>query len=212
MKQKLLNLSMTGVKMEGTGYAFAGYASVFNGIDSYGDMIASGAYKATLANRERPVQMRWNHYGPVIGKWLSLTEDDHGLKVEGELTPGHSVAEDARALLKHGAISGLSIGYRVRAWEDRDSFKLLKEIDLYEISVVEEPADNAARISEVKAAIDAANSWKEIEHALREAGCSDRDVAKWLVHRCKSLALREEAERKSSKAAAAVLQSILSKI
>ena len=45
---------------------FAGYASMFNGTDSYGDTIMPGAYKATLMDRERPVQMRWNHWGPVL--------------------------------------------------------------------------------------------------------------------------------------------------
>lgn len=204
MQHKLLTLDATAVKFadEGTSHAFAGYASVFNGIDSYGDMIAPGAYRKTLKNRERPVQMRWNHFGPVIGKWTALREDEKGLYVEGELTPGHSVAEDARALMKHGAVSGLSIGYRVVTSQQKEGHTLLKEIDLFEISVVEEPADNAARISEVKAAIDAAQSWKEIEAFLREEWNVHREAAKMLVHRCKSLALREEAERKASVSAA----------
>ena len=90
---------------------FSGYASVFGGIDSYGDTIAPGAYKDTLQGRERPIRMRWNHYGPVIGKWLSMVEDTKGLLVAGELTPGHRVAIDTYASLKHGAVDGMSIGY-----------------------------------------------------------------------------------------------------
>lgn len=213
MKHKLLNLSLTGVKMEGAGYGFEGYASVFNGVDSYGDMIAPGAYTKTLAGRDRPVQMRWNHYGPVIGKWLSLEEDERGLKVSGELTPGHSVAEDAKALLNHGAVSGLSIGYRVRDQEEKGDYTILKEIDLIEISVVEEPADNAARISDMKAAIYGAESYKEFEAILREAGGFSGSDATALVAGIKSLSHGERvAKQVASIAAADRLQSIISKL
>lgn len=213
MKHKLLNLTAASVKMDGEGYKFSGYASVFNGIDSYGDMIAPGAYKTTLADRERPVQMRWNHYGPVIGKWLSMSEDERGLKVEGELTPGHSVAEDAKALMNHGAVSGLSIGYRVRAAEEREGYSLLKEIELIEISVVEEPADNAARISDIKAAIYGAESYKEFEAILREVGGFTRSDATALVAGIKSVSHGERvAKQVASITAADRLQSIISKL
>jgi HK97 family phage prohead protease len=213
MKHKLINLTAGSVKMDGEGYKFTGYASVFNGIDSYGDMIAPGAYRNTLAARERAVQMRWNHYGPVIGKWLSISEDDRGLKVEGELTPGHSVAEDAKALLNHGAVSGLSIGYRVLKQEQQSGYLLLKEIELIEISVVEEPADNAARISDIKAAIYGAETYKEFESILREAGGFSGSDATALVAGIKSLSHGERvAKQIASITAADRLQSIISKL
>lgn len=214
MKHKLLTLTDADVKMaeEGEGYTFAGYASVFNGVDAYGDMIAPGAYRKTLKGRERPVQLRWNHYGPVIGKWLALREDERGLYVEGELTRGHSQAEDTRALMKHGAVSGLSIGYRVAASTQKDGCTLLKEIDLFEISVVEEPADNAARISDIKSALDAAQTWKEIEAILREEGRFSRDAATMLVARCKALAHGERAESETSRAAAERLQTLINRL
>lgn len=214
MKQKLLSLDDFEVKFDAgeDEYRFAGYASVFNGVDSYGDMIAPGAYRKTLKGRERPVQLRWNHYGPVIGKWITLKEDDRGLYVEGELTRGHSMAEDAWALLKHGAVSGLSIGYRVMKWEQKDDHVLLKEIELIEISVVEEPADNAARVSEMKALIDAAGSWKEIEAILRDEGRFSRDAATKLVARCKALAHGERAESETSRAALETVQSLITRL
>ena len=176
---------------------FSGYASVFGGVDSYGDTIKAGAYKTTLMKSERPVQMRWHHYGDVIGKWLKIEEDEKGLYVEGELTPGHSKAEDVYASLKHGAISGLSIGYRpVQIHELGDGKRELKEIDLVEISVVESPADNAAHIGSVKSAIDEAVSLKEIEHLLRDAGGFSRGESVALVARVKSL-VRSESEPES---------------
>lgn len=128
---------------------------------------------------------------------MSIKEDDHGLWVEGELTPGHSVADDAYALLKHGAVSGLSIGYRVVNGTQNETGGLdLKEIDLIEISVVESPADLSAQIGDVKSAIEDADSYKEIERVLRDAGRFSRTEAQMLVSRLKSL-VQSESERKS---------------
>lgn len=175
---------------------FSGYASVFNGVDSYGDTIAPGAYKRTLKDRERPIRMRWNHFGPVIGKWTRLEEDEKGLYVEGELTPGHSVAQNVYASMKHGAVDGMSIGYRpVKFEEHGNGRRTLKEIDLVEISVVEEPADLGARVGEVKhliELIDEIKSFKEVESLLREAGGMSRAAATALVSRIKALTLGEQ--------------------
>lgn len=174
MKHKLLNLDATGVKFyEGKQGVFSGYASVFGGTDSYGDTIFSGAYQKTLSDRERPVQMRWNHYGDIIGKWTRMEEDEKGLYVEGELTPGHSKAMDVYASLMHGAISGLSIGYRPKSFKENEKGGLdLYEIDLVEISVVESPADNSAHIGRIKSALESAEGIKDFENILRESGFS----------------------------------------
>jgi HK97 family phage prohead protease len=189
METKLLALSGAELKMQDDGkMAFAGYASMFGGVDAYGDTIQKGAYSNTLKNRERPIRMRWNHWGPVIGKWLKLGEDSKGLFVEGELTPGHSKATDVYASLKHGAVDGMSIGYRVKAYEQTsEDRRLLKEIELIEISVVEEPADLGAKVGEVKSMIEAAESFKEIESLLRDAGGFSRVDATTLVARIKAL-------------------------
>lgn len=207
MHHKLLTVDQTSVKFSGVSGEFSGYASVFGGVDSYGDTIAPGAYKKTLKTRERAVKMRWNHYGPVIGKWLSIEEDDKGLLVTGQLTPGHSVASDVAASLKHGAVDGLSIGYYVRK-EDRDNTtgtRLLKEIELIEISVVEEPADNMARIADVKSALEEAQSLKEIEELLRDVGGFSKLNAKTLVARVKSLVHRDDVADSQTKTIAQLI-------
>lgn len=203
MERKLLGLDLIEVKFDDAGAGtFEGYASVFGGVDSYGDTILPGAYKKTLKRKagDRPIRMRWNHWGPVIGKWLELSEDDKGLKVKGELTPGHSVAQDVYASLKHGAIDGMSIGYRpIQIRELGDGKRELKEIDLVEISVVEEPADLAARVGDIKSVVDSMTSLKDIEAWLREAHRFDRADAGALVHRIKALARGErEDEPKTS--------------
>ena len=195
MQHKLIDLGSIEVKFDDARRGFfSGYASKFGGVDSYGDTVMPGAYLSTLEMRKRPVQMRWNHYGEVIGKWLDIRETEHGLWVEGELTPGHSKAEDVYASLKHGAISGLSIGYRaIKAYPNENGGVDLHEIDLVEISVVESPADLAAQIGDVKSAIDDLKTVRDIERFVRESGYAKED-ATMLVSRIKSI-VRGELEQ-----------------
>lgn len=194
METKRLPLEALELKMEDGEMKFAGYASVFGGVDAYGDTIDPKAYDKTLKRKDgdRPIRMRWNHFGPVIGKWTEMLVDEKGLFVRGALIPGHSVAEDVYKAMKFGAVDGMSIGYIPQKTEPLgDGKRLLKEIDLIEISVVEEPADIGAKINDVKSLIDAATSIQEIETLLREAGGFSRADAKGLVARIKSLCQRE---------------------
>lgn len=207
MQHKNLKLENVELKLDDTGRKFSGYASVFGGVDSYGDTIIPGAYKSTLESRSRPIQLRWNHYGDIIGKWTSLKEDEKGLFVEGELTPGHSKAEDAYALLKHGAVTGLSIGYRVvKGVENETGGKDLHEIDLIEISIVETPADNNAHVNDVKAAFESATSFKEIERLLRDAKGFSRSEAVALVACVKALSLSDSEAKQAPADIAALFQ------
>lgn len=198
MEYRQLGLESVQLKFGADGErTFEGYASVFDGVDSYGDTIVRGAYSQTLKNRTRPIRMRWNHFGPVIGKWEELAEDDTGLYVKGSLTPGHSVADDVYASMKHGSVDGMSIGYRVLDEEEDGRIRRLKQIELVEISVVEEPADLGAKVGQVKylsEMFESCESLKEIESALREAGGFSRANAEQIVRRIKALALGEREE------------------
>jgi len=200
MEFKRLQLSEVQVKFgDETHRAFEGYASVFGGVDSYGDTIMPGAYKGTLVDRDRPIRMRWNHYGPVIGKWTDIYEDDKGLYVKGSLTPGHSIADDVYASLMHGAVDGMSIGYRVVKSSEQGAIRKLEQIELVEVSVVEEPADLGATVGQVKHLndlISQCDSYKELESLLRESAGLSRSNATSLVSRIKAISLGEQ-ERKS---------------
>lgn len=200
MQHKLIDLNNIEVKFDDARRGFfSGYASKFGGVDSYGDTVIPGAYAATLENRTRPVQMRWNHYGEVIGKWTEIRETEHGLWVEGELTPGHSKAEDVYASLKHGAVTGMSIGYRINKGIPNATGGVdLHEIELVEISVVESPADLAAQIGDIKSAIDELKTVRDIERFVRESGYAKEDAV-MLVSRIKSIVRGElEQEQKSA--------------
>lgn len=206
IERKLLTIDDAEFKFDAKTGVISGYASTFNGIDAYGDTIEAGAFAETLEKRDRPVRMRWNHFGPVIGKWTELRENQRGLFVKGELTPGHSVAEDVKASLSHGAIDGLSIGFYPKEYEidEAKERRTIKKIDLVEVSVVEEPADLRARVTQIKSAIEEAKSLSDFENVLRDAGLS-RAAATLLVSRMKSLLRGElEVENRSAEIAAVI--------
>lgn len=206
IERKMLAADAVEFKFDGETGIIEGYASVFDGVDSYGDTVIKGAFRETLKDRERSVKMRWNHFGPVIGKWLDIHETDKGLKVKGQLTPGHSVAADVLASLKHGAIDGLSIGYFVTdSDQKKEGGRLLKGIELVEISVVEEQADLAAKVTQVKA-VEECGTLSECERFLREnTELSDKCV-KTLVSRIKSIACRDGEQEAKAAAMVALIQ------
>ena len=200
--RKSLSLNNCDIKLDDDTGRFAGYASVFGGVDSYGDTIIKGAYEYTLKNNGKP-KMFFNHdaYALPIGKWLTAKEDDHGLYVEGELTPGSAASEDVRAALKHGTVDGLSIGYRLKAadYEDLDSGgRVIKRVSLLaEVSVVTFPADTSARVdlASVKSDLDGMSTIKEFERFLRDAGGFSREAVKTILSRAKVLLNQRNADQ-----------------
>lgn len=204
--RKTLSLSDVSLKMDGTGGKFSGYASVFGGVDSYGDTIVKGAYESTLKSHGKPLmylEHSWNSFVSngagllPIGKYVSIKEDDHGLLVEGELTPGMSVSTDVEAAMRHGTINGLSVGGYVRKgdYDETDSGRVIRKwSQLVEISVVAMPADSAARIETLKsggadliAEIEAISTIKEFEHLLRYVAGLSKGAAKSLTARAYDL-------------------------
>lgn len=132
---------------------FAGYASVFDVTDSQRDVMRVGAFRNSLKQRKYPVQLLWQHqWESPIGVLEQVFEDTHGLYVEGRLLLEVARAKEAHALLKAGAIRGMSIGYNVkRARRDPDSgVRELLEVELWEVSLVTLPANEAAQVTVVK--------------------------------------------------------------
>jgi HK97 family phage prohead protease len=196
MLRKTLSLSDAQIKLAADGVGtFAGYASVFGGVDAYGDTILRGAYEYTLKNHGKP-KMFINHdsFGLPVGKWIVAKEDDHGLLVEGEFTPGMARAEEARASLKHGTVDGLSIGYLLKKGdyeEMEDGKRVIKRVSrLFEVSVVTFPADEAAKVdlASVKSdEVDSIETVRDFEYFLRDAGGLSKGLAQALVSRARVL-------------------------
>lgn len=195
--RKTLSLSSVSLKMDGATGKFAGYASVFGGVDSYGDTIVKGAFLDTLRTNGLP-KMFWNHdWNMPIGKWDVAREDEHGLWVEGSLTPCLSLSEDVKAALSHGTIDGLSIGGYLKRGdyeETEEGRRITKWTSLMEVSPVVFPADASARIDlssvksgELLALIDGIESIRDFENFLRDAGGLSKGAALALTARAREV-------------------------
>ena len=164
---------------------FSGYGSVFGVKDSYDEVVAPGAFAKSLAQREekgRKLPVLWQHRaGEPIGIYEAVREDATGLYMEGRLLVNEIArAKEAHALMKAGAVSGLSIGFYTKAdkWDEKGRVRTLLEVDLQETSIVTFPANDEARVSAVKSLEHMLKAGKlpalpEFEDFLREAGFSN---------------------------------------
>jgi HK97 family phage prohead protease len=151
-----MNMETLGVDLEISALAqngyFAGYASVFDHIDRQQDIILSGAFTSAVREPEN-VKLLWQHdVTQPIGKIVHIEEDDIGLYVEGRLLLDVQKGAEAYSLLKNDAISGLSIGYNVKdsVYDHETDLRIIRSIDLYEISLVTFPANERAKVASVK--------------------------------------------------------------
>ncbi|MBC7282563.1 HK97 family phage prohead protease [Hoeflea sp.] len=190
------------IKASDDGKNVIGYGSVFGNIDSYGDKIAPGAFVKSLsahAEKGTAPAMLWQHNPDwPIGKWAKMQEDERGLRVEGVLADT-TQARDVGTLVKMGAISGASIGFITKDsdFDAKSGVRTLKEIDLWEVSLVTFPANEAARV-ESRAADIAEMDLAEIERMLRDADMSRRE-SKTVISRLLFLgSQRDAAERKEA--------------
>ena len=164
---------------------FEGYASVFHVTDSVNDCILPGAFKSSLEKFRKSGSfppLLWQHdTEKPIGTWREMYEDNHGLFVKGELFVGElSRAREAHKLLKENVVTGLSIGYRVKESrrDEKSSVRILTVVDLLEVSLVTFPANEHARVLNVKKIFDGAilPSEREFESFLHGAGFSRKQA------------------------------------
>jgi len=161
---------------------FEGHGSTFKNVDYGGDIMLPGAFKRSISQHKKTGQwppMFWMHDpSRVAGKWTDMREDANGLYVKGVLadTP---LGNEIHTLLKMDAVRGMSIGYStVDSDYDDDGNRLLKEVELWEVSVVSLPMNPLAQVAHVKSRLSAAGEYvptpREFEHALRDVGCSQK--------------------------------------
>ena len=152
---------------------FSGYGSIFGNKDLGNDVVVSGAFSKSLRKRKaKQVKMLWQHKQDIpIGVFDSISEDGDGLAVKGRLALGTQMGREAYELMKMGALDGLSIGYKAdpdkQDYDARRRRRMLKEVDLMEISLVTFPMNPKARVSSVKG-----EDWtiREWERFLRDDG------------------------------------------
>jgi HK97 family phage prohead protease len=183
---------------------FKGYGSVFDVIDGWNDVVVKGAFEKSIA-KKKPA-MLWQHdIDKPIGVYTAIEEDTKGLKLEGRLLIDEiGQAKEAYALLKAGAINGLSIGYRALSWDYETrkdkQIRVLKELDLWEISLVTFPANPKALVGGIKSIRDA-------EGYLRDVGLG-RNEAKAVIAAVRDSTLRDAEESDALKAAENLIKKI----
>ena len=197
-KQRLdLPLTIKSVSDSGE---FEGYGSVFGVEDSYSDVVVRGAFTATLEKwkaKSRLPAMLWQHnMNEPIGIYTEMREDDVGLYVKGRLLiDADPLAKRAHAHMKAGSLSGMSIGYMLDDYEyDKEKgVWILKAIDLWEVSLVTFPANDDARITDVKSLLARGETPppSKVERALREVGFSGTQAKAFMAKGYSAVSPRE---------------------
>jgi HK97 family phage prohead protease len=152
-ERKFARVELADVEADGS---FEGYASLFGKVDLGRDMVEPGAFAASLSKRGAGgIRMLFQHDpAEPIGSWTEIAEDTRGLRVKGRLSLQVARGREVHALMRQGALDGLSIGFRtVRARTDaKTGVRRIAEVDLWEISIVTFPMLPEARVAAVKAA------------------------------------------------------------
>lgn len=128
----------------------SGYASLFGQVDLSGDVVQRGAFAASLLGLSERLPMLFGHEtAEPIGVWDRIFEDAAGLFVSGHIIGGNARSDRIIRLVREGAVSGLSIGYRAKRSSRLGAGRRLTELDLWEVSVVAFPMLRAARITQI---------------------------------------------------------------
>ena len=171
-------------QVEATG-EFTGYASTFGDVDLGHDVIEKGAFKKTLLETKGRIPVL-DHHDPTrqIGWNLEAREDDRGLLVQGLLDLNVRAARERHSLMKMaievGGRTGLSIGFRaIKEEPDKKNplIRRLKEIQLFEYSVVTFPMNTEASVTTVKARQDLLHQF-----LIQEMGLNKQRAKQALTH------------------------------
>ena len=160
---------------------FEGYGSVFGNKDLGNDVIEKGAFTKSIKRRtNKGVKLLYQHKSDMpIGVFDEIREDDHGLVVKGRLALKTQAGAEAYELLKMGALDGLSIGFRVNpsevSYDKRNNKRIIKEVDLMEVSLVTFPMNPQATVRSVKGEQYSIREW---EKGLRDAFNLSRSESK----------------------------------
>jgi len=152
MDKRAFRMELKDVQPE-TG-TFVGYLSTFGNTDAQGDVVERGAFSRTLdrwKQKGKPIPLLWQHSEVVGGiDARDASEDDHGLFVKGKLVMELQKSKEVLALLKAGIVNAMSIGYDVIQQAREGGVRKLKELRLYEGSLVLWPANENAEVIAVK--------------------------------------------------------------
>ena len=191
-----VSLEVKELDLAGNDGVFEGYGSVFNNTDLGNDVILQGAFLKSLRKTgAKGVKLLYQHKTDMpIGIFEEIREDDKGLYVKGRLALGTQAGSEAYELLKMGAIDGLSIGFRVdqkgQSYDSRNKRRVLKEVELMEVSLVTFPMNPRAKIRSVKGTEITIREWEQGLREVFHVSRSEAKVAAKAVHESFHVAAR----------------------
>lgn len=151
-----------------------GLAAGYGNVDAGNDIVAAGAFKASIASGRMPAMLLHHDPHRPVGRWEEFKEAAEGLLARGRLTLDAPEGKSTYALVRDKALTGLSVGYKTRRADMNRStgVRTIIEADLLEVSLVTFPMNSRTRISSVKSI----EGVRDIETMLREGGLSSREA------------------------------------
>lgn len=147
-EKRAIAYSNLEVRANGNGTTLTGYAAVFDSPSEpmpFTEYVRRGAFSKTL-NDGADVRLLIDHTGVPLARsksgTLFMKEDDKGLLVEADLDPKNPDAARVISAMKRGDLSQMSFAFRTiqDSWSDDRSVRELREVQLYDVSVVTFPA------------------------------------------------------------------------
>lgn len=161
---------------------FWGYASIFGNVDLGGDVVMPGAFKEIALNEDKRITVLWQHHTDEPIGTAGVEEDQKGLRFDGQLVLEDPLAVKARGHMRAKSVRGASIGYDILPGgaEILDSgVRLLKALNLWEISIVTFGMNPMAGVESVKAS--QIQTIREFEDFLRDVGGFSASKAKLIA-------------------------------
>lgn len=146
-----------------------GYASIFNYLDSQNDVVIKGAFQKAISEKASDIKLLWQHDQKTpIGKITKIYEDNVGLYIEGEITSGTEKGREAIDLVTRDILDSLSIGFNIiKSAINKNGEREIKEVDLWEVSLVTFPANKKSKIKYRKQQdLDYASFYKKLKNDL----------------------------------------------
>ena len=184
-----IELKEEGESKDGLLGSFKAIASTFNNIDFHGDVIKEGAFDNAIAKAEKtgkmPKLFKGHFSDDLPGIITSMKVDKQGLKIKGNFIDT-TLGRDTRVEVKTKAISDMSIGFISKDFDEPENGKvrrIIKDVDLIEVSFVHFPANDKANVISAKSA---PQTERDMERLLRQMGFSQTEAKRFIVEGFKS--------------------------
>jgi HK97 family phage prohead protease len=165
MDTKSIKLELKSIDESGV---FEGRLAVYGNVDEVGDLIEPGAFTKTLQEGASVIPLLWQHDQTAPIGTLHLTDSPSALLCKGTLVLSVPKAHEAYDLMKAGALKGLSIGYRAVKDIMDGSVRRLKELALYEGSLVTLAANRLAQVTDIKQGGQDSETLEAFRNAARD--------------------------------------------